>query len=119
MAASKAINLLKDLLSGQLSIGTFDPQLSDILFELRQNPTPSEDVKLFSRIQLYIHELNEGHRDTFEIYMASQAALDSVKPSPKPFKHDFDTFIHPQVNDATGSTASPPTVPVELAEMRF
>lgn len=80
MDREKMTRLLIDLLSSRLDIGEFQHQLGDVLFELRQDATPNEDKRLLSRIQLYLHEFDEGNRDIHEVYMAAQAALDLVKP---------------------------------------
>lgn len=80
MDRAKMVSLLTHLLSGRLDISEFHQQLGDLLFELRQDATPNEDKQLLSRIQLYLHEFDEGNRDIHEVYMAAQAALDLVKP---------------------------------------
>jgi hypothetical protein len=80
MDREKTISLLTSLLSGRVDVGEFKHQLSDILFELRQNATPNEDKRQLSQIQLYIHEFDEGNRDIHEVYIAAQAALDLFEP---------------------------------------
>ncbi len=74
MGRGKMISLLTGLLSGRVDISEFQQQLGDVLFELRQDATPNQDKQLLSRIQLYLHEFDEGNRDIHEVYMAAQAA---------------------------------------------
>ena len=80
MVVHKTVELLEALISGRIDINEFGQGLSDELFQLRQDTTPTEDMKLLSRIQLYLHEFDEGNRDIHEVYIAAQAALDLAKP---------------------------------------
>ena len=80
MAAGETVRLLESFTSGRIDIDEFDQQLRDTLFELCQDPALTDEKKLLSRIQLYLHEFDEGNRDVFEVYMATQAALDLLKP---------------------------------------
>ena len=117
MDRGKIISLLTGLLSGHVDIGEFQQQLGDVLFELRQDATPNEDKQLLSRIQLYLHEFDEGNRDIHEVYIAAQAALDSLKPVRKDIPPNFATLFallpaEPGAVDAT--TASPAPESSEL-----
>ncbi|TET26771.1 MAG: hypothetical protein E3J67_00880 [Dehalococcoidia bacterium] len=103
------MSLLTGLLSGRVDIDEFQQQLGDVLFELRQDATPNEDKQLLSRIQLYLHEFDEGSRDIHEVYIAAQAALDLLKPTkrsvPKKLTELSTLLIEPNMVGTT--TASP------------
>ncbi len=81
MVAKKTIILLESFVSNRIEISEFKRQINDRLFELRQNPTMNQEKKLLSKIQLYLHEADEGSRDRSEVYQTCQTALDLVKPS--------------------------------------
>ena len=83
MNRKQTISMLVEFLSGDLGIDEFRHQLDDILFDLRQDAGLNEFRQLLSKIQLYIHELHEGNRDIHEVYIAAQAAIDSIKPLKK------------------------------------
>ncbi len=76
MAVKKIVDMLVGLLSGESDIEKFDQELSDALFELRQKPTLTDEKRMLSKIQLYLHEFKEGTRDILEVYIAAQSALD-------------------------------------------
>ena len=109
MDRGKIISLLTGLLSGHVDIGEFQHQLGDVLFELRQSATPNEDKRMLSRIQLYLHEFDEGNRDIHEVYIAAQAALDVVKPvrRPVPTKLTSLSTLLIEPNTVGTTTASP------------
>jgi len=95
MIVDKTVELLEALLSGHLEIGEFEQQLSDELFELRQDVAISEKRRLLSRIQLYLHEFREGNRDVIEVYIAAQAALDLSRPFSTPLSSKTDIDVPP------------------------
>ncbi len=81
MVANRTVALLESFVSGRTDIGEFTQQINDRLFELRQNSTMNQEKKLLSKIQLYLHEADEGNRDVSEVYKVIQSALELVKPS--------------------------------------
>jgi len=81
MIANKTIVMLESFVSGRIDISEFQRQISDRLFELRQKPTMNEEKRLLSKVQLYLHEADEGSRDRSEVYQACQATLDLARPS--------------------------------------
>lgn len=95
MAVDKTVELLEALLSGRLEINEFEQQLSDKLFQLRQDVVLTEQKRLLSRIQLYLHEFKEGNRDLIEVYMAAQAALDLARPFSTPLKSKTEISAPP------------------------
>jgi hypothetical protein len=115
----ETINILTDLLTGRLEIDEFKQQLGDMLFELRQDATPSEDKTMLARIQLYIHEFDEGNRDLHEVYMAAQAALDLAKPNRRPVPIVVDRVINYPVKPSEVRTTTASAAPelTELAEI--
>jgi len=109
MDRKKMISLLTGLLSGRVDIGEFQQQLGDVLFELRQDATPNEDKRLLSRIQLYLHEFDEGNRDIHEVYIAAQAALDLLKPLRKALPTTFTRLSALPIKPGTvGTTTASP-----------
>ena len=92
MIANRTIALLDSFVSGRTDINQFRRQIDDRLFELRQKPTMSQEKKFLSKIQLYLHEVDEGSRELIEVYMVSQAALDLAKPLTAPIENKIDTL---------------------------
>lgn len=95
MVVDNRVKLLEALLSGRTDIYEFSQGLSDELFQLRQDATPTEEKALLSRIQLYLHELEEGNRDIHEVYIAAQAALNLAKPSDISIRPKTKIFVPP------------------------
>jgi hypothetical protein len=81
MVIDNRVKLLEALLSGRIGIEEFRQGLSDELFQLRQDATLTEEKTSLSRIQLYLHEFEEGNRDIHEVYIAAQEALNLAHPS--------------------------------------
>jgi len=81
MIEPKTVSLLESFLSGRISMAEFDEEIGDRLFRLRQDPEMTDEKELLSHIQLCLHEADEGSRDPFEVYMATQSALDMINPS--------------------------------------
>ena len=81
MIANWTIALLESFVSGRIDISEFKQQINDRLFELRQKPAMSQEKKLLSKIQLYLHEADEGIREVREVYLVCQSALDLANPS--------------------------------------
>lgn len=110
MVVGKTVELLEALLSGRLEISKFEQQLSDELFQLRQDVSLTERKRLLSRIQLYLHEFGEGNRDIIEVYMAAQGALDLTRPFSTPLSSKTEIAAPPR--QAGGvvptSSSSPP-----------
>lgn len=120
MIIDSRVKLLEALLSGRIRINEFGQGLSDELFQLRQDATPTEDKKLLSRIQLYLHELEEGNRDIHEVYIAAQAALDLAKPSSISIEPKTKIFVPPsQPGTVVPSSSSPPPDFSELPELQL
>ena len=115
MVASSTVNLLEALLSGRINLNEFGQGLSDELFHLRQRATPTEERKLLSRIQLYLHEFHEGNRDIHEVYMAAQAALHSAKPLTTYIPSRPEVFTPPSSTVAVVPTSSSP--PPEFSKL--
>jgi len=109
MIANKTIVLLESFVSGRIDISEFKRQISDRLFELRQKPTMNDEKRLLSKVQLYLHEADEGSRERIEVYMASQAALDLAKPFNTPIESQLDVVSSPpQPGDiSVGSDSRP------------
>ena len=120
MVIDSRVKLLEALLSGRIGIDEFGQGLSDELFQLRQDATPTEDKTLLSRIQLYLHEFEEGNRDIHEVYIAAQAALDLAKPSSISIEPKTKIFVPPsQPGTVVPSSSSPPPEFSELPELQL
>jgi len=120
VVVSKTVEILEALLSGHTDIKEFEQQLSNELSQLRQDATLTDEKRLLSRIQLYLHELDEGNRDIHEVYMAAQAALDLAKPSRTPIYSRTKFFVpHSQPGGVVPTTSSPPPEFSELPELQL
>ena len=115
MVTDNRVRLLEALLSGRIDIYEFRQGLSDELFQLRQDATLTEEKTLLSRIQLYMHEFDEGNRDIHEVYMAAQAALNLAKPSRKSIKPKTEIVVPPSQPGTVVPTSSSP--PPDLSEL--
>jgi len=93
MITNRTIALLESFVSGRVDISEFKRQINDRLFELRQNSAMNQEKKLLSKIQLYLHEADEGSREVREVYMASQSALDLVKPFTTPIESGINVVV--------------------------
>ena len=80
MVAAKTMELLVDFVTGRVGLDDFRQRLSDRLFELRRDPEMSEEKAILSRIQLRLHEVDEGARDDLEVYIAVMGVLDTACP---------------------------------------
>ena len=121
MVVNSRVKLLEALLSGFIDIHEFSQGLSDELFQLRQDPTPTEEKTLLSRIQLYLHELEEGSRDIHEVYIAAQAALNLAKPSRTSIRPKTKIVVPPSQPGITivPTSSSPPPDLSELPELQL
>jgi hypothetical protein len=115
VAIDNRVKLLEALLSGRININEFRQGLSDELFQLRQDATLTEEKTLLSRIQLYLHEFDEGNRDIHEVYIAAQAALNLAKPSRKSIQPKTEIVIPPSQPGTVVPTSSSP--PPDLSEL--
>jgi len=109
MVIDNRVKLLEALLSGCTGIYEFGQGLSDELFQLRQDATPTEEKTVLSRIQLYLHEFDEGNRDIHEVYIAAQAALNLAKPSRISTQPKTKTVAPPSQPDTFVPTSSSAT----------
>ena len=122
MVIDRRVQLLEALLSGRIDINEFRQGLSDELFQLRQDATPTEDKTLLSRIQLYLHEFDEGNRDIHEVYIAAHAALGLAKPSSMFVKPKTKIFVAPSEPGTVvivPTSSSPPPDFSELPELQL
>ena len=121
MLVGSRVKLLEALLSGCIDIHEFSQGLSDELFQLRQDTTPTEEKTLLSRIQLYLHELEEGNRDIHEVYIAAQAALNLAKPSHISIRAKTKIVVPPSQPGITVvlTSSSPPPDFSELPELQL
>jgi hypothetical protein len=120
MVTDNRVKLLEALLSGRISIDEFRQGLSDELFKLRQDDTLTEEKTSLSRIQLYLHEFDEGNRDIHEVYIAAQVALNLAKPSHIP-SQPKTKIVAPPSQPGTGvlTSSSPPPDVSKLPELIF
>jgi hypothetical protein len=76
MWESQLIELLSRFTTGELGISEFRDTIDERLFDLRMSPAMSPEKELLSKIQLYLHEIDEGLREKFEVYMLARSILD-------------------------------------------
>jgi len=117
MVIDSRVELLEALLSGSIDIYEFRQGLSDELFQLRQDATLTEEKTSLSRIQLYLHEFEEGNRDIHEVYIAAQEALNLAKPSRISIQPKTKIVVPPVTVIPTSS--SPPPDFSELPELQW
>jgi hypothetical protein len=76
MEEGKLMELLSRFTSGELGISEFQETIDRRLFDLRMSPSMSPEKEALSKIQLYLHEIDEGLRDKYEIYMLTRSILE-------------------------------------------
>jgi hypothetical protein len=120
MVIDSRVKLLDALLSGRIGIDEFRQGLSDELFQLRQDATFTEEKTLLSRIQLYLHEFDEGNRDIHEVYIAAQAALNLAKPPRTSIQPETNIVGPPsRPHSVVPTSSSPPPDFSELPELQW
>ena len=68
MDRNKIIDVLKNFISGQIQVGDLYKVIDDWLYELRRDPDLTPDQELLSKLELYLHEAQEGYRAWEELY---------------------------------------------------
>ncbi len=68
MDRTEIVNVLKDFISGNLQIEYLNEVIDDWLYELRRDPDITPDQELLSKLELYLHEAQEGYRAWEELY---------------------------------------------------
>ena len=76
METGELIKLLASFTSGELSISEFQETIDELLFDLCLSPSMSAKKEFLSTIQLYLHEIDEGFREEFEMHMLVRSILD-------------------------------------------
>jgi len=67
MDQAKVVNVLKDFIAGRIQANELGDIIDDWLFELRQTPDLSDEQRLLSTLELYLHEVQEGYRSWDEV----------------------------------------------------
>ena len=78
MEAGQYIRTLAEFANGEIELPEFAQLVEDRLFELLQNPEMTEEKRVLSSIELYLHEVEEGQRDPVEVYALVQFILDDI-----------------------------------------
>jgi Ribonuclease G/E len=78
MESKEFLDLLTSFAFGQLDITHFSIKVDEKLRELREYPRMTTEKALLSKIQLYLHEAEEGFRSEFETYILVRSLLDRV-----------------------------------------
>jgi hypothetical protein len=78
MKAGQYIKALAEFVTGDIELSEFKQLVEERLFELRQEPEMTEEKKVLSSIELYLHESEEGQRSISEVYAHAQSILDGV-----------------------------------------
>jgi hypothetical protein len=68
MEKAKIMEILKNLISGNIQIDELSEMIDEWLFNLRQKPDLTPEQELLSTLELYIHEAEEGYRSLNELY---------------------------------------------------
>jgi len=72
------IRTLAEFITGEIELPKFKQFVEERLFELRQKPEMTDEKRLLSDIELYLHEIEEGLRDESEVYAHAQFVLDNI-----------------------------------------
>jgi len=78
MKAGQYIRTLAEFVNGDIKLPDFKQLVEDRLFELRQNPEMTDEKRLLSGIELYLHEAEEGLKKESEVYGQTQFILDNI-----------------------------------------
>ena len=78
MRTGEYIRTLGEFVSGDLELSTFNEFVENRLFELRKDLEMTDEKRLLSSIELYLHEAEEGQRSGFEVYAHVQSILDNI-----------------------------------------
>ena len=78
MKAWQYIRTLAEFVNGDIELQDFKQLVEDRLFELCQNPEMTDEKRLLSGIELYLHEAEEGLREESEVYGQVQFILDNI-----------------------------------------
>jgi len=68
MEQNKILELLKNLISGNIQVEELSEIIDEWLFDLRQTPRVIPEQQLLSSLELFIHEAREGYRSWNELY---------------------------------------------------
>ena len=78
MESGQYIRTLAEFVIGEIELPKFRQLVEERIFELLQKPEMTEEKKLLSSIELYLHEAEEGLRPEFEVYAHAQSILDNI-----------------------------------------
>lgn len=78
MEAGQYIRTLAEFATGEIRLPDFKQFVEDRLFELRQKPERTDEKRVLSSVELYLHEAEEGLRDIADIYAIVQFTLDDI-----------------------------------------
>ena len=78
MKDGQYIRTLAEFTSGEIALPEFEQLVEERLFELRQSPKMTEEKRILSSIELYLHEAEEGLREESEVYAQVQSILDKI-----------------------------------------
>ena len=78
METGQYIKILAEFVTGEIDFSEFKQAVEERLFELRQEPEITDEKKLLSSVELYLHEAEEGLRPEFEVYTHVQSILDNI-----------------------------------------
>lgn len=78
MIPGELTRLLARFLLGEVELDALKDSIDERLFVLRQRSEMTPEKKLLSKLQLYLHEAEEGLRPEFDIYALVQSTVDQV-----------------------------------------
>jgi len=110
METGELIKLLASFTSGELGISKFQEAIDEQLFDLRMSPSMSPEKELLSKMQLHLHEIDEGLRDEFEIYMLAFSILEEyLTLSPRKAETKYYSITPPASRTASSDACDQET----------
>lgn len=92
---------LEDFIKGKIKLAQLNHFVEERLFELRQIPEMTEEKRVLSTIELYLHEISEGQRSEHELHTYVQSILGAtipVKIIPQAAEGFLDEFEMPSTS---------------------
>ena len=103
MKAGQYIRTLAEFVTGEIELPRFRQLVEDRIFELLQKPEMTDEKRILSTIELYLHEAEEGMRDEDEVYAKAQFILD-------------DIILNRMPSDPNFVSSTPPNLPYRLSK---
>jgi len=106
MESGQYLRVLAEFVIGDMGLPSLKQFVEERLLELRQSPRMTKEKEILSATELYLHEAEEGLRDTSEVYFHIQSILDTVI---------IQKLTSEDINPSTALTLGPPNMPYFLS----